>query len=334
MPTHKLIAITPGEPAGIGPDITLMLAQYELPAIPVAIADPALLQQRANQLEIQIDLQIFDSANPPEKHKINLLHVLPIKIKQKASSGSLNPINAAYVLETLQQAVLLCQKNTCHALVTGPIHKACIIESGYSIFTGHTEFLGELTTAKPLMMLATNTLRVALVTTHIPLSAVSSAITPERLTLAIEILHRDLIRLFDIDQPRIAVTGLNPHAGEQGHLGHEEKEIIEPVVNKLRQQGMQLLGPLPADTAFTPNQLKHCDAVLTMYHDQGLPTLKHAGFGQAVNITLGLPIIRTSVDHGTALALAGTGKADPNSLLTAFKLAARLKNIGIENLKH
>lgn len=325
MPDPKLIALTPGEPAGIGPDITLQLAHRSLNATPLVIADPSLLKQRATELNLDINIELFDIKRTQYSHRAGTLLVAPIKTLAPVNTGKLDSRNARYVLNTLDHAVKLCREGICHSLVTGPIHKGCIIESGVN-FSGHTEYLGMLTSAQPLMMLATKSLRVALVTTHIPLSKVSSAITEQSVQSAIEILHRDLKKLFNIQQPRIAVTGLNPHAGEQGHLGHEEQEVISPVISKLRQQGMSLQGPLPADTAFTPQQLEQCDAVLTMYHDQGLPTIKHSGFGKTVNITLGLPIIRTSVDHGTALELAGSGQASSDSLYTAFQLASTLNS--------
>ncbi len=239
--------------------------------------------------------------------------------------GRLNSSNAAYVLETLEQAIKLCQSGVFDALVTGPVQKSVINDAGIP-FTGHTEFLGEKTNATPVMLLVANTLRVALATTHLPLSKVSDAINHVLLSQVIRILHRDLISRFAIPAPRILVCGLNPHAGESGHLGREEIDVLIPALNSLRQEGINLDGPLPADTAFTHERLKHADAVLAMYHDQGLPVLKYAGFGQAVNVTLGLPIIRTSVDHGTALELAGMGQADAESLRCAIALAITLVN--------
>lgn len=323
MPALKPIAVTPGEPSGIGPDIVLQLAAQKLPTAMVAIADPELLKQRARLINSSTEIRLYDPSI--EQHHIGVLPVLPVRLACNVECGILNPANADYVLASLKKAVELCQSKHFHALVTGPINKACIIESGIT-FSGHTEFLGQLTNAEPVMMLASNTLRVVLVTTHLPLSSVSAAITPQRLRTVLQVLHQDLIRLFAIEQPRIAVTGLNPHAGEGGHLGREEIDVIEPVLNEFRKQGMQLHGPLPADTVFVPEQLEQYDAVLTMYHDQGLPVVKHTGFGQVVNITLGLPIIRTSVDHGTALELAGTGTAKAGSLHAAFELATRLRS--------
>jgi 4-hydroxythreonine-4-phosphate dehydrogenase len=250
--------------------------------------------------------------------------VLNVPLQQPVICGQLNRHNAGYVLETLRIAVDGCVKGNFHAITTGPVHKGVINESGQT-FSGHTEFLGELMHARPVMMLVADELRVALVTTHLPLKEVSGSITAELLEQTVRILHTDLIRLFGIKQPKISVAGLNPHAGENGYLGREEIDIIEPVLARLRDEGMLLSGPFPADTLFTPPQLARCDAVLTMYHDQGLPVLKHTGFGRAVNVTLGLPIIRTSVDHGTALDLAGTGRADFGSLQTALNMAASLR---------
>jgi 4-hydroxythreonine-4-phosphate dehydrogenase len=318
----KPVALTPGEPAGIGPDIVLKLAQMPLDATPVAIADPELLRQRAEALGLDIELQ---TGPPAAEHRPGTLYVAPCPLRRPVATGILNPENATYVLETLRRGVQGCRAGDYHALVTGPVHKSNITASG-TAFSGHTEYLGELTGARPVMMLVAGRLRVALLTTHLPLRAVADAVTADNLEAILRILHRDLTRWFALADPRIAVTGLNPHAGESGQLGREEIEVIEPVLRRLRDEGLKLTGPLPADTAFTPPQLEHCDAVLAMYHDQGLPVLKHAGFGTAVNITLGLPIIRTSVDHGTALDLAGTGRAEAGSLRAAFELAVSLKN--------
>jgi len=263
----------------------------------------------------------FDAQHPPTDGQ---LEVLPVSLRTTAQPGVLNPANADYVLETLRVATNGCLNGSFAAMVTGPIHKGVINEAGQP-FSGHTEFLAELTGATtPVMMLVADTLRVALVTTHLPLRDVANAITPTRLEQVIQVLHRDLQTRFGISHPRIAVAGLNPHAGESGHMGDEEMTIINPVLTRLRNAGMQLTGPLPADTLFTPKPLAQADAVLAMYHDQGLPVLKYAGFGHAVNITLGLPIIRTSVDHGTALDLAAKGQADPSSLNAAVEQAIHL----------
>lgn len=314
------LALTPGEPAGVGPDILIQLAQRGAADEWVAYADPALLEQRAALLGLPIRLrEIGAEARPLQPGE---LAIQPIELQRTVTPGQLDPDNASYVLETLRRAVDDCTSGHADALVTGPVHKGVINDAGIP-FTGHTEFLADRTgTPRVVMMLATPQLRVALATTHLPLARVSESITQPLLTEVIAILHRDLERHFGLTRPRILVCGLNPHAGEGGHLGHEERDVIEPVLQWFRKQGMNLVGPLPADTAFTPTRLEHADAVLAMYHDQGLPVLKYQGFGQAVNITLGLPVIRTSVDHGTALDLAGTGQADGGSLATAIALAS------------
>lgn len=300
-----------------------MLAQQQRDVAVVVVADPELLQQRARQLGLPLRLTEFsplgDVTSAPGQ-----LTVLSIPLQAPAEAGVLNSANATYVLELLRQATTGCLEERFSAMVTAPVHKGIINEAGIP-FTGHTEFLAELThTQRVVMMLATEGLRVALATTHLPLSEVSRAITPGLLEEVITILHRELVQRFGIKQPRILVCGLNPHAGESGHMGREEIEIIEPVLEKLRGTGIQLFGPLPADTLFTPRYLDKADAVLAMYHDQGLPVLKHLGFGKAVNLTLGLPIIRTSVDHGTALELAGTGKAEMGSLEYAIQVAVEM----------
>jgi len=318
-----VILVTPGEPAGIGPDIVIQQVSKPLAARLLCIADAELMRQRAEQLGIALNINLVSDATKVEAQRPGTLDLLPVPLTHKATAGQLDTANAAYVLECLSRAVDLLKAGTAHALVTGPVHKGIINDAGIA-FTGHTEFLAGLTGGQPVMMLAADTLRVALVTTHLPLSQVSAAITAEKLQQVIRILHQDLVNKFGIKQPRILVCGLNPHAGENGHLGREEIDIIEPVVEQFRQQGMQLTGPLPADTLFTPHYLQQADAVLAMYHDQGLPVLKHVGFGHAINITLGLPIIRTSVDHGTALQLAGTGKANAGSLQSAMELAIQL----------
>ena len=320
------LALTPGEPAGIGPDICVQLAQQTLAAEPVVIADPDLLQQRAEQLGLPLRLKIFEPAKPATVMEAGTLLVQPVTLKTKCECGRLNPANAAYVLATLDAAIDACVQGVFDGMVTGPVHKGVINDAGIA-FSGHTEYLAEKTGGHPVMMLATEGLRVALVTTHLPLAKVAENITRERLSAVIEVLHRDLCQRFGMDSPRILVCGLNPHAGEDGHLGREEIEIITPVLEEYRQRGWQLIGPLPADTLFVPQTLANADAVLAMYHDQGLPVLKHKGFSKAVNITLGLPIIRTSVDHGTALELAGTGKAKLDSLLMAITMAADMARI-------
>jgi 4-hydroxythreonine-4-phosphate dehydrogenase len=322
-PSGTRIVFTPGEPAGIGPDLCVQLAQWQLDAEVVSVADPNLLSQRARQLGLPLILDPYEPGAPSTPHTPGKIKVLPVSLASDVEAGVLNAENADYVLETLRQAVSGCMRGEFQALVTGPVHKGIINEGGHP-FTGHTEFLAELTNGTPVMMLATPGLRVALVTTHLPLSKVSAAITAERLEKITRILHGDLQNRFGIEQPRILVCGLNPHAGESGHLGREEIEIIEPTLECLRQEGMDLVGPLPADTLFTPHHLQQADAVLAMYHDQGLPVLKHMGFGRAMNITLGLPIIRTSVDHGTALELAGKGEINCGSLEVALDTAIQM----------
>ncbi|RLQ21173.1 4-hydroxythreonine-4-phosphate dehydrogenase PdxA [Seongchinamella sediminis] len=316
------IAITPGEPAGIGPDITLAIARQPWPAELVAICDPDLLRERAAMLDLAVEVEeIVSPQGQPETHTPGKLKVYPVALNATCTPGELNPANASYVLYTLHAAVDACLAGRCQAMVTAPVQKSVINDAGIP-FSGHTELLAEDTDSeRVVMMLATRNLRVALATTHLPLKEVPAAITTDLLESTLEILHRDLQQKFGLAQPRIAVLGLNPHAGEAGHMGREELDTIIPTLERLRARGMSLQGPLPADTAFNPKVLDNCDAVFAMYHDQGLPVLKYAGFGEAVNVTLGLPIIRTSVDHGTALDLAGTGKADPSSLRTALDMA-------------
>ena len=320
------IALTAGEPAGIGADLCIQLVQEILPACElVVLADPELLQQRAKQLNLPLTLHHFDPSKPKTMLPRGHLTILPVSLKSPVEAGVLNHENSQYVLELLDLATQGCLSKTFAAMVTAPVHKGVINEAGFA-FTGHTEYIAEKTGGHPLMMLATEGLRVALVTTHLPLSEVSKAITKETLEKVIRILNHDLKTKFHLKQPKILVCGLNPHAGENGYLGREEIDIINPILEKLRTEGMVLQGALPADTLFTPKYLHNTDAVLAMYHDQGLPVLKYKGFGNAVNITLGLPIIRTSVDHGTALDLAGTGKADLGSLQYALQTAITMSN--------
>jgi 4-hydroxythreonine-4-phosphate dehydrogenase len=315
------IAITAGEPAGIGPDITIMAAQQEWAAELVVIADPQMMEERAALINLPLKLQLFDDKAQPVVHTPGHLKIRPIALAEPTTPGTLNKANAQYVINTLRAAVDGCLNKTFQAMVTAPVQKSIINEGGIP-FRGHTEFLAEVThTPQVLMMLATDTLRVALATTHLPLKDVPAAITPDLLERTLTILHNDLVKKFDIAEPKITVLGLNPHAGEGGHLGREEIDIIVPTLDRLRAMGINLQGPLPADTAFNPKVLDNCDAVFAMYHDQGLPVLKYSGFGNAVNITLGLPIIRTSVDHGTALDLAGNGNVDSGSLNEALTLA-------------
>lgn len=323
--TLSRIALTPGEPSGIGPDLCIQLAQKKLDCQLVVIADPELLQQRAKQLGLQLNIQLFNELQATTLHTPGSLMVLPCYLNEATECGKLKQSNSHYVVQSIATATDGCLKGLFSGMVTGPVHKGIINDAGIS-FTGHTEFIAAITGGHPVMMLATKGLRVALATTHLPLSEVSKAITQETLSTVIHILDHDLRQRFGIVQPHILVCGLNPHAGEGGHLGREEIEIIEPVLEKFRQQSLNLQGPLPADTLFTDKYLNRADAVLAMYHDQGLPVLKYKGFGNAVNITLGLPIIRTSVDHGTALDLAGTGKAEVSSLIFALQTAIQMSD--------
>lgn len=317
------LAVTAGEPSGIGPDLCVQLAAKLLTVPIVVIADKNLLQQRAKQLGITLQLRDFVVGQEIVSQP-NTLNVIHIPLAVPCQVGVLNAANSRYVLATLSRAVQGCQTGEFAAMVTAPVHKGIINDAGIP-FTGHTEFLAEQTHAKQVvMMLVGGGMRVALVTIHLPLKDVAAMIAIPLLESVLRILHRDLQRRFGITQPRILVAGLNPHAGEGGYLGREEIDVMIPVLDKLRGEGMNVSVPLPADTLFTPHKLAQCDAVLSMYHDQGLPVLKHASFGQGVNVTLGLPIIRTSVDHGTALDLAGTGKADSGSLLEAIKVAAQM----------
>ena len=301
-----------------------MLAQQAHDVELVAICDPGLLEQRAALLSLPFRYREFNPGEPPAATPAGELRVLPVALTTACQCGVLDSNNAEYVLKTLDKAAHGCKSGNFAAMVTGPVHKGIINDAGI-VFSGHTEYLAEATHADDVvMLLATDKLRVALATTHLPLSQVSETITEDLLLRVTRILHAGLQQQFGIEQPRISICGLNPHAGEGGHLGREEIEIIAPALERLRKEGMDITGPLPADTAFIQQQIENCDAILAMYHDQGLPVLKHTGFGRAVNITLGLPIIRTSVDHGTALALAGTGKADPGSIEAALACAINM----------
>lgn len=328
MSSIPQLAITTGEPAGIGPDLIIELAskeqQYQTKAELVVIADKAMIQQRADQLSIPVTFKDYQKNIDAECNKVGEITVLDTPCSVTVEAGKLNVKNANYVLETLKIATLGSNIKQFDAMVTAPLHKGIINDAGID-FTGHTEYLAELTNAElPVMMLAADSLRVALATTHLPLKDVSDNITQESLRQVITILNHDLINKFGINNPHILVCGLNPHAGEGGHLGMEEIEIIEPIINTLKTEGLNLSGPIPADTLFTPKYLETADAVLAMFHDQGLPVLKNVGFGHSVNITLGLPIIRTSVDHGTALDLAGTGKASATSMVAAINAAIEM----------
>src|SRR5574343_170983 len=319
------LAITSGEPAGVGPDLCLRLAERSWPNQLVVLGDRALLEARARQMGLDLSFQTYDASLPVVPSPVGVVTVCDIQANAPVTAGQLNPANSDYVVAILDRAIRGCRQGEFAAMVTAPLHKGVINEAG-RYFTGHTEYLAEQTeTPLVVMMLAGDTphgpLRVALATTHLALSAVPAAITEDLLTRVLRILDQDLREKFGLASPRILVAGLNPHAGESGHMGREEIDVIIPVLDALRAQGMNLEGPLPADTLFVPHHLQRADAVLAMYHDQGLPVLKHASFGGGVNVTLGLPIVRTSVDHGTALDLAGTGRADPGSLFAAVDLA-------------
>lgn len=324
--SHGRILITPGEPAGIGTDITIQIAQQPWPHELVAIANPTLLTERAEQLHLPLQLIEADLQSPPAPHQPGTLKVIPIAMNGAVVPGKLNPLHAKYVITTLEKAASICQNKLADALVTGPVNKAVINDAGIA-FAGHTEFFAACCNVKQTVMLfVVNHLKVALVTTHLPLAEVPRAITKERLQAIIHILNDGLKQQFKIDSPRILVCGLNPHAGENGYLGREEIDTITPVLNTLRTQSYKLEGPLSADTIFTQKHLKKADAVLAMYHDQALPLVKYIGFGHAVNVTLGLPFVRTSVDHGTALDIAGSGKADAGSMKAAINLAGSLQH--------
>lgn len=316
------LVITSGEPAGIGPDQVIKLAQQSWPIELVVIADKAVIAERAKQLGLELEIKDYDANKPAQASQAGVMLVDEITTAEKVEPGVLNPANAEFVIKMLKRAINGCMQGEFVGMVTGPIHKGVINEAGVP-FTGHTELLAEESnTDQVVMMLATPGLRVALATTHLPLLEVPKAITKPLLRDIISITHNALHKQFGIEEPRILVAGLNPHAGEDGHMGREEIDTITPVMNEFSQ--MNLVGPLPADTLFTPKYLAQTDAVLAMYHDQGLPVLKHMGFGNAVNITLGLPFIRTSVDHGTALDLAGTGKADTGSFIYAIEVALEM----------
>lgn len=318
------IVITPGDPAGIGPDVVIQAAQQDWPAELVVIADPELLTQRAKQINLPLSLTTVDLKKPAEPQLAGTLKVLPVMLNMEAQPGKLNPANSWYVIRALEIAVSLCESNQADALVTGPVNKLVINKTGVP-FTGHTEFLAKrCNVPHTVMMFVTDHLKVALATTHVPIAKLSAAITKKGLRSTITVLAEELKKRFNLAAPRIVVCGLNPHAGEGGYLGTEEIDTITPVLDELRAEGFNLTGPLPADTAFTPKYLENTDAVLAMYHDQALPVVKYMSFGHAVNITLGLPFIRTSVDHGTAIDVAGKGLADAGSMAAAINLAIKL----------
>jgi 4-hydroxythreonine-4-phosphate dehydrogenase len=318
------IIVTSGEPAGIGPDICVMLARTDWRSALVVAGDASLLERAAVDLGQPLRILDYDASKPAAAHLGGTMTVLHVPTAHRVTAGGLDVRNAAYVVELLNRACDGCMNGEFAAMVTAPVQKSVIMDAGFE-FTGHTEYLAARTRAAlPVMMLLAGELRVALVTTHLALADVPRAITPERLLATLRIVHTDMERHFGLGRPRITVLGLNPHAGESGHLGREEIDVIEPVLTRLRAEGMDVRGPVPADTAFAPQYLANTDVVVAMYHDQGLPVLKHVGFGNAVNLTLGLPILRTSVDHGTALPLARTGGADVGSLRAALSLAVTL----------
>jgi len=321
-PANTILILTAGEPAGVGPDLCVEIAQRDLPCKLVVIGDKNLLQDRAQI--IQSPLKLIDySSSTVGNHKSGSLQVLHVPLDKPSVPGKPDSGNSRYVIKTLERAVEGCCNGEFDGVVTAPVHKGVINDAGIT-FTGHTEYLSQLTNSQAVMMLVGGNMRVTLATTHLPLKDVAATITPIRLEQKLRLINHDLIVRFLISSPRIVVAGLNPHAGESGHLGCEEIETIIPVLEKLRAEGMNLIGPLPADTLFNPLYLENYDCIFTMYHDQGLPVMKHASFGKGVNVTLGLPIIRTSVDHGTALDLAATGQADSGSLLAAIKMAITL----------
>lgn len=322
----KRVAITPGEPAGIGPDLVITIAQQSWPVELVVVASKALMTNRAKQLNLPITLIDYDPNEQARPQAKNTLTILDVPLAQPTVPGILDVNNGVYVVETLKVASDKNISGEFDAVVTGPVNKGLINKAGVP-FSGHTEFFAhQANCSDVVMMLATKGLRVALVTTHIPLAYVSKAITFERLQKVTRILHEDLKTKFGIQSPKIYACGINPHAGEDGHLGREEIETMEPAFAQLREEGINIIGPLPADTIFQEKYLKDADAILSMYHDQGLPVLKYKGFGSSVNITLGLPFIRTSVDHGTALELAGSGNADSGSMMEAINSAIYLIN--------
>lgn len=320
------LLLTPGEPAGIGPDLAVRAAQRAHDAEIVAVADPQLLRQRADRLGLALRIETVDYDTPPSPQRAGELKVDPVALARPAQAGRLDPANGTYVLATLDRAVDLCRRGSAQALVTGPVNKAVINQAGV-VFSGHTGYLAaRCGSPPPVMMLTTDdgSLRVTLATVHIPLAAVPGAINGADLAHTLDTIHTELAARFGIARPRILVAGLNPHAGENGYLGREEIDIIAPAIEAARARGIDAVGPLPADTLFTRDRLAAADVVLAMYHDQGLPVIKHLGFSRTVNVSLGLPIVRTSVDHGTALELAGTDRVDTGSLEAALRTAAAM----------
>ena len=319
-----VVALTSGEPAGIGPELCLAIAREAFAARVVVLGDLAMLQARSRQLGLDLRLAPHSNAAPVG----GVIEVEHVPVASPVVPGVLDPSNARYVLALLDRAIDGCLAGRFDAMVTAPVHKGVINDAGVP-FTGHTEYLaGRASTPHVVMMLVGGGMRVALATTHLALADVPAAITRESLSRTLRVIGHDLRLRFGIARPRILVSGLNPHSGESGHLGREEIDVIQPVIAVLREEGLQIEGPLPADTLFVPERLKRADCVLAMYHDQGLPVLKYASFGEGVNVTLGLPFVRTSVDHGTALDLAGSGRADAGSLVQAMRLAIELARTG------
>ena len=322
------IIITSGEPAGIGPDACVALAQAHWDANLVVAADAELLASTAAALKLPLTIERYDPSQKSRTHRAGTLQVMHIPTARPVVAGQTDVANAGYVIDMLDRACDGCLNGEFAAMVTAPVQKSTLMDAGYT-FTGHTEYLAARTRAAlPVMLLVSDSLRVALVTTHLSLAEVPQAITRERLLATVRIVNMDMERHFSLAAPRIAVLGLNPHSGEAGHLGREEIDVIEPALRELQAAGINVQGPIPADTAFTSRFLQTTDVIVAMYHDQGLPVIKHVGFGHAVNVTLGLPILRTSVDHGTALGLARTGKADAGSLQAALRLAINLTGAG------
>lgn len=326
------ILITPGEPAGIGPEITVKLAEGSWPAEIIAVCDPQLLETTARKLQLSLSIKEFNFKNPRVLHEPQTIKVIPVPLSVPSEASKLNSANAHYVLQCLELATAYCLNGLGDALVTGPVHKGVMKEAGID-FLGHTEFLAKRCQVNDVIMVfVVDHLKVALLTTHIPLANVSEAITREKLLATVRLLNSELKKRFNLNNPTILVCGLNPHAGEMGHLGREEIDIIQPALEELRRESVNVIGPLPADTLFTQKYLKKGDAILAMYHDQALPVVKYVGFESAVNVTLGLPIIRTSVDHGTALDIAGTNQASPESLKAAVRLAIELATNHVHSL--
>lgn len=318
------VVITPGDPAGIGPDIVIQLASRNAPAELVAVGNPNLLQARARQLCVPLKLNLCELTDPPKPHKPYHLNVVPVSLDAPVTVGQPDPKHAAYMLACVKKAATICMQGHAAAMITGPLNKGVISAAGQH-FSGQTEFLSDLCKAPHVvMLLATHDLKLALLTRHIPLSQVPGAITATSLEKTLRVLHHDFKKWLKAEDPIIMVLGLNPHAGENGYLGREEVDIISPTLENLRKNGMRLIGPVGADSAFTPENVKRADVFLAMFHDQGLPVLKAVGFGHTVNITLGLPFIRTSVDHGPAYDLAGTGNSSPTSLRTAVEMAVQM----------